>query len=214
MRQSVGYALVRTVHEGLHEQHRYYTPEELEAVVGTVPWPEFVVNDPLEVVAANSVVQLLWRIDFAHERNIRTRAQMNLLSVASDHHIAHRVKNWDEITAILVSIFKANSPMPYSLDLPTPYFEEVIKEFVGGDPAFLARLLDVWNRTEAMEGKIRWTYPVVWDDVEVGEMRFLATVSLANEEHSTYFNDWIPVDAATWTALEKIKASGDRRIRH
>lgn len=205
VRESAGYALVRTVHEGLHEQHRYYTPEELEAAVETVPWPEFVVNDPVEVVAANSVVQALWRVDFAHERRVRTRAQMNLLSVASDNDIGDRVKNWEEIIGILVSIFKANSPAPYSFDQPTPYFEEVINEFVKGDPAFLSRLLDVWNRTEAMEGKIRWTYPVLWDDPDVGEMRFLATVSLANEEHSTYFNDWIPVDAETWSALEQVR---------
>lgn len=218
LRESVGYALVRTVHEGLHEEHRYYTPEELETVVETVPWPEFVVNDAVEVVAANSVIQAVWRVDFARERKVRTRAQMNLLAVASDNKIGDRVKNWEDVVGILISMFKANksmlnadTPAPYSLDEPTPYFEEVIKEFTKGDPAFLARLIDVWNRAEPFEGKIRWTYPVLWDDPEVGEMRFLATVSLANEEHSTYFNDWIPLDAETWTALERVKARVDRR---
>jgi transcriptional regulator with XRE-family HTH domain len=207
IRESAGYTLLKTVHRGPHEQHRYYTLEELDAVVETVPWPEFVVNDATEVVAANAAVQALWHIDFAHERSVRTRAQMNLLAVASDIQFADRVKNWEECVGILISMFKADIPEPLSLDNPSPYFEEVIKEFIKGDPAFLSRLFDVWTRTEPMEGKIRWTYPVVWDDPTVGEMHFLATVSLANEEHSTFFNDWIPVDAETWQRL----ASSSRR---
>ena len=218
IRESAGYALVRTVHEGLHEANRYYTPAELDLVVDSVPWPEFVVNDPVEVVTANATVQALWEIDFAYERSVRTPAQMNLLAVASDHELAERVKNWDEIVGILVSMFKANKSMfnpdqsaAHSLDDPSPYFEEVIKQFVAGDPAFLARLIDVWNRTEPMEGKIRWTYPVVWVDPEVGEMRFLATVSLANEEHGAYFNDWIPLDADSWIRLEAIKGRDQSR---
>jgi hypothetical protein len=36
-------------------------------------------------------------------------------------------------------------------------------------------------------------------------MRFLATVSLASEPESTFFNDWIPVDAATWLALSQLR---------
>jgi transcriptional regulator with XRE-family HTH domain len=213
IRQSIGYTLVPTVHQGPNEEHRYYTADELDGVVETVPWPEFVVNDPVEVVAANSTVQALWRIDFAHERKVRTRAQMNLLAVASATNIGDRVKNWEEIVGILVSIFKANTPAPYSLDAPTPYFEEVVRHFASGAPAFLSRLFDVWNRAEPMQGKIRWTYPVIWLDPDVGELRFLATVSLANEEHSTFFNDWHPIDAATWEALERVKARGIPRPR-
>ncbi len=220
VRESAGYAIVRTVHQGLYEQHRYYTQDELETTVETVPWPEFVVDDAVEVVAANGAVQAVWHVDFAHERKVRTRAQMNLLAVASDNNIGDRVKNWDELVAVLVSMFKANKsmfdperPAPESLDEPTPYFEEVIQQFTSGAPAFLARLIDVWNRTGPMEGKIRWTYPVVWDDPDVGEMRFLATVSLANEEHSTYFNDWIPVDGETWAALNRLREMRARKPR-
>jgi hypothetical protein len=51
-----------------------------------VPWPEFVINDPVEVLAVNRAAEALWRIDFAHERGVRTRAQMNLLSVAGERH--------------------------------------------------------------------------------------------------------------------------------
>ena len=206
IRESAGYAGVKSVHVGPYEQNRYYRRAELDDAVETVPWPEFVVDDATEVVAANAPVQARWGIDFHERRRVRTRAQMNLLAVASDNQFADRVKNWDECVGILVSMFKADQPAAMSLDAPTPYFGEVINEFLKGDPVFLRRLIEVWNKTEPMQGKIRWTYPVVWDDPIVGELRFLATVSLANEVESTFFNDWIPVDAETWLALAKLRS--------
>ena len=35
------------------------------------------------------------------------RAQMNVLSVASDNHFADRVENWEEVIGMMVSIAKA-----------------------------------------------------------------------------------------------------------
>lgn len=205
IRESAGFAPVHDIRTGPLERNRFYQRDEFDAVVETVPWPEFVVNDPVEVLAVNRAAEALWRIDFAHERSVRTRAQMNLLSVAGERDFAARVKNWDEAVGILVSMFKANTPAPQSMDEATPYFEEVMKQFASGDPQFLARLIDVWVRTEPMQGKVRWTYPIVWDDPDERELRFLATVSLANDEESTYFNDWIPRDAETWLRLEALK---------
>jgi transcriptional regulator with XRE-family HTH domain len=206
MRESAGYAPRRTIFDGEYDRHFHYTLDELASAVETVPWPEFVVNDALEVVAANKAIQALWGIDYERELKTRTRAQLNLLAVASANQFGDRVKNWDECVGVLISMFKANRPEPFSIDSPAPYFQEVIGEFLKGDPVFLGRLIDVWNRTEARDSKVRWTYPVVWDDPRLGEMRFLSTVSLANEEHATFFNDWIPVDAETWSALDRLTA--------
>ena len=208
MRESAGYALLKTVHRGPHAQNRYYSLEELDAAVETVPWPEFVVNDATEVVAANAAVQALWHIDFAYERSVRTRAQMNLLAVASDNHFGDRVKNWEECVGILISMFKGDQPTPYSLDTPTPYFEEVIKEFIKGDPAFLSRLFDVWTRTEPMEGKIRWTYPVIWEDPEAGEMHFLArsaSPTRSTLRSSTTGYQWMPHLGTPWSRSREDK---------
>jgi transcriptional regulator with XRE-family HTH domain len=210
MRESAGFAPKHVVFNGEHDLHFYYEREEFDAAVETVPWPEFVVDDALEVVAANTAVQAIWGINFEEERRKRSRAQLNLLSVASDRHFADRVKNWEECVGVLISMMKANRPEPVSFDNPDPYFAQVLNEFLSGDPAFLARLIDVWTKTEARDSKVRWTYPVVWEDPHHGALRFLATVSLANAEHATFFNDWIPVDAASWNALEQIKRRSNR----
>ena len=207
IRQSAGYATVNFLFEGEQYQDFFYTLEELPAAVEETPWPQFVVNDAFEVVAANSSICAVWDIDFAEERRTRTRAQMNVLSVASDHHFADRLKNWDEVIAMFVSIFKAPSPTSYSLDAPTPYFNEVITQFLNGDPVFLARLFKIWSETEPRKAKVRSSYPIVWEHLEFGLMRFRSIITNASYPDALSFNDWIPLDAETWSILNRLKAA-------
>jgi hypothetical protein len=184
----------------------FYTVEELQSAVEDVSWPEFVLNDNQEVVAANQVAQALWGIDFIAETERRSRPQMNLLSVASDHHFADRCVNWEECIATMISVLKGRPERPESIDEPDGYFDAVLAEFVAGDPAFLAGLIDVWQKTDARAPKCRWSYGVVWRDDEFGEMRFLGVVTTSSEPDGLAFNDWHPLDAATWDALELVRA--------
>jgi transcriptional regulator with XRE-family HTH domain len=206
MRESAGFATRNFLFDGEHGREFFYTLEELPSAVEETPWPQFVVNDAFEVVAANSWICAVWDIDFATERRVRTAAQMNLLSVASDHHFADRLKNWDEIIAMFVSIFKAPSPTSYSLDNPTPYFNEVINEFLSGDLSFLPRLLEIWRVTEPRTPKVRSAYSVVWEHPDCGVMRFRAIITNASYPDALSFNDWIPLDAETWQVLTNVKA--------
>jgi transcriptional regulator with XRE-family HTH domain len=183
----------------------YFTRPELDAAVERVPWPEFVVGDWMEVVAANSVAEAIWDIDFQHEKCVRTRPQMNLLSVASDHHFADRVGNWDEIVGTMASMIKGPG-RPDSIDSPSPYFSEVLAEFAKGDPTFLASLATIWAAAEPLPPKVRQSYRVVWIDPEFGEMRFQCLLSTCSEPDALAFNDWHPLDAETWHVLEQVKA--------
>ena len=68
-------------------------------------------------------------------------------------------------------------------------------------------------------GKTQWTEPkiiadtpdrgegnpVVWQGPDVGVHRCEILLTAANEPDGLAFNDWIPVDAATWTALDAVK---------
>lgn len=188
----------------------FYSADELDSVVETMPWPEFVVDNNVQVVAANRAAQALWGVDFPAERRSRSRAQMNLLAVASDNRFADRLVNWDEVIGIMASVVKGQPRDPESLDEPSAYFNEVMAEFARGDPAFLARFLKSFAAAPAREPKCRWTFRVVWMDDEFGEMRFVAMASTASEPAGLAFNDWIPVDADTWTVLEKVKSRASR----
>ena len=200
-----GFALSPTLFPADEYPNFYFTIDELQAEVETVPWPEFVSDNGNQVVAANAAVQALWGIDFARERATRTRAQMSLLGVASRRRFADRVVNWDECVAVMAAIFKGRPVKPASLDEPDPYFAEVLQEFANGDPAFLARLVGIWVATPAQEAKVRWSYRVVWRDEEFGEMRFQCLVSMASDPDGLGFNDWQPTDAETWAVLEQVK---------
>ncbi len=183
-----------------------FSIDELQVEVERVPWPEFVLNNSNEMIAANTAAQALWGVDFAHERSARNRVRLNVLSIASEHQFASRIVNWDEVVATLVSVVKARQVAPASIDEPDPYFSEVLQAFADGEPAFLARLVKVWMATPARDAKVRWGYRVVWRDDEFGEMRFQAIVCAANEPGGLSFNDWQPLDAETWMALERVKA--------
>ena len=46
---------------------------------------------------------------------------------------------------------------------------------------------------------------MVWVDPDVGTLRFRAMVNTASEPDGLAFNDWIPLDAATWDGLARLE---------
>jgi transcriptional regulator with XRE-family HTH domain len=203
--QAAGYEPKPTLFPNWRFPNYFYTAEELRESVEQVPWPEFVLDNNVELVAANRAAGAVWGVDLTQELARRSKVQLSLLSVASNHHFADRVVNWDEVVATLVAVFKGQPQNPESLDEPSAYFSAVLAEFAAGDPAFLQRLFPVWEATPPMEGKCRWSYRVVWKDPDFGEMRFHCIVSTASEPDGLAFSDWIPRDAGTWEVLEQVK---------
>jgi len=208
--EGAGYRPEPTLFPNWRFPNYFYSVRELQGAVEEVPWPEFVLDNNVQIVAANRAAQVIWGVDFQAERARRTRAQMNLLGVASDDAFSNRLVNWDECIGVMASVFKGQPRDPESLDTPSAYFNAVLAEFATGSPAFLSRFLKAFAETPAREPKCRWTFRVVWRDDEFGEMNFRGVVSTANERDGLAFNDWVPVDATTWTALENVKARADR----
>jgi transcriptional regulator with XRE-family HTH domain len=204
--RQAGFAEIETLFPIEENPSFYFRVDELDAAVETVPWPQFVSSDTVEVLAANRAMQAVWDVDFAYERSWRTRPQMNMLSVASDHHFADRVVNWEEVISVLAGIHKGWPRGAAALDDPAPLLGQVLAEFARGDPVFLKRMIDIWVATAPMPGKIRNQYRVVWRDREFGDMRFLAQMTTCSMPDGSAFNDWHPIDADTWTALEQVKA--------
>jgi hypothetical protein len=188
--------------------HYFFSVAELQDAVEQASWPEFVINDNIEVVAANTAAQALWQANFAHEKRKRTGPQMNLLAVANDYRFTERVLNWEECVAVIAGVLKGRPTDAHTLDEPDPYFSLVLEEFAKGDPAFLSRMIEILAKTPARDPKVRWSYPVSWRDDDFGDMRFMAVVGTASEPDGLSFNDWIPLDAESWQVLERVKARG------
>lgn len=178
---------------------------EAQSVIEQVSWPAFILNNLLEVIAVNRPAQALWGIDWNIERAKRTRAQLNLLSVAAEGQFASRIGNWDECVGTLLASMKGRGRARFSLEDPGPYIAQVLREFAQTDPVYLKRLMDLFEKTKALKERVRWTYSVVWRDESLGELTFKCLVSPANELDALTIDDWIPINAETWTALDRLK---------
>ncbi|MBI5285025.1 MAG: helix-turn-helix domain-containing protein [Chloroflexi bacterium] len=184
-----------------------FTREEAAALIEELKWPAFVLDEYVGVVAANGMAQRLWGVDLREE--FTDSLDRNLLSVASDPRFADRLVNWDEAIGKIVSVFKRKEWGPRErLDDPSPAFAVVLERFLAGDPKYVSRLVDIWQKTPSAiwDQKMRWSYPVVWKDPEAGVIRFECVVTVASHADSTNFNDWIPVGPESWAALDRVLA--------
>lgn len=202
IRDGAGFAAVRSLFA--HEEGYYFSSEELDAEVETVPWPEFVTNDSFEVVAANHMACAIWGVDWGAERERRSPSERNLLAVANERDFPQRIENWDEILELLASMYKGKGDGPEDVASPSPYFERVLAQFSENDHGFLERLLAAWNRAVPSVPKVRESYRIIWNHLAHGQMNFYCTLTTASERDGLAFNDWIPVDGQTWEALGAI----------
>ena len=209
IREALGFAPLRSLYTALFDRGYFLSADQLPSHLAQQPWPEFVVNDPMEVVAANAACEAIWDVDFEWEKAHRSRAALNLLAVASDHHFADRVLNWDDVVFVMAGVVKGQS---MTIEEQHPYLAEVLAEFASGDPVFLQRLLAAYERAEPMAPIVRWSYPVVWNVEPHGTMRFHAMVTTASEPDAFSVNSWIPTDAESWRVLECVKAEHAARL--
>ncbi|MES2211092.1 MAG: helix-turn-helix transcriptional regulator [Chloroflexota bacterium] len=196
------------------EDYRFTIPE-LRAFVEQTPWPQFVINNTLEIVAANAATQALWEMDLSPEVLKRTRARVNLLAILVHHRLRQSLGNRFEIMAIVVSVLKVFPESRTLLDEPGSLFAEVFDAFAATDPMAINKLYALWERTPPASQKLRWNFPVIWAEPEIGEVRMIGTVTAASHVNSLVFVDWIPRDGRSHALLETLLASralrpGDR----
>jgi transcriptional regulator with XRE-family HTH domain len=177
-----------------------HTLEEAIAEIASSPWPAHLNNEYMDVVFANELAQRLWRSD--HERDFPEISDRNLLAALSDPRFADRIANWDEAITLAVSILKGTWDEERLAE--HPYFQRVVQRFMEGDTGYVQRFLRIWGATEPGQYKWRFWYPIIWVDEEVGEMRFRVSVNPASHGDSLSFNDWIPLDALTWSRLAQL----------
>ena len=187
-----------------HNADLYFTLEEAADEIERHAWPAHVNNEMMEVVAANRIAQRLWGVDLTRE--FTGPVERNMLSVASSPRFAARVKNWDEAISVPIAILKGHHRGPETEpEGSSTYYAAVMKRFIEGDPDFVQRFFRLWEVTPAQTPKARWTWHVEWDEPGAGLMRFDVFSSTCNEPDGLSFQDWIPLDAATWQALEALQ---------
>jgi transcriptional regulator with XRE-family HTH domain len=178
----------------------WYGLDQVQALVDACPWPSFAVNDLIEVVSANAAFEALFGVDIASE--FPDPSMRSLLALATTPRFADRIANWDEAVGVVVAVWKGHFTREVSLDDPTPQLSKILDSVAGGDPTYLRRILTLWTDGKTLPAARRWFYPIVWRDDELGLVHFQAIVQAGDDpETMISFNDWIPTDAATWSAL-------------
>lgn len=183
-----------------------YTSAEALEHVEQLPWPAFVFNDVIEVVVANRMAQKLWGVDMEHE--FLNPIERNMLGLSSMPRFGGKIENWDELISVGISVFKGHHLGAESLESASLYFREVLERFAQGSPDYPARFPGLWQAAQPHEPKVRWTYPVEWNEPGIGRITFKAVVTTANETDGLAFNDWVPVDTQSWANLSCIMQRG------
>lgn len=179
-----------------------FSQDEAADFIEQYDWPAFLLGEMLDVTAANAAAQRLWRVDLSTQ--FLNPGDRNLLSVASNPQFGRRLANMPEVLRVMASVFKGHHRGAESIDNPSPELAAILERFMTGDPAYLQMLLEAWQDAVPRTPKIRWEYPVVWSDPEVGTLRFRCLVNPAAEPDGIEFNDWIPLDALTWDGLRRL----------
>jgi transcriptional regulator with XRE-family HTH domain len=204
IRHSLGFA-ADYLRMGQLEPTFMFSLEELPNWMEGNPWPQFVVDENLQIVVANSAAQRVWRVDL--EREFPTLHDRSMTKFAADPRFAGCVVNWEEMVSHAVAIWKGHHLGAETLDRPSTYFDVALAELAKGDPQFVSRFVDLWQKTAGKTPKVRDRYRVVWQVPGCSPITFIGLTSSANEWEGLAFNDWIPVDAASWLALEQVIAA-------
>ena len=177
-----------------------FTATEAADEVGCYRWPAFVTNEYAMVLAANRATNALWSVDFARSRS--AGPERNLLAVISGARFAQCVLNWEEAVTRVISVVKARPGGGEDLDHASPQFKTVLDRVFAGEAGVVARFVELWHRAPASAAKMRWSYPIVWRHDDGRVLHFHCFASAANEADGLTFHDWIPLDGATWSALD------------
>ena len=187
----------------------WHTVESAIAECQRHAWPAFVLDEIGDIAGANAAYEALTGLDFSRG----ARAERNAFVLASTPAYAGHLVNFDDSVSVILGVFKSSRLAPEDLRRPGPRFKDAIERFAAGDPKYVQRVGEIWERTPIdWARKEHWSYPVVWRHAPGVILRFEALVTTASIVDELLIIDWIPVDARTWRALARItKAPASKR---
>jgi transcriptional regulator with XRE-family HTH domain len=177
------------------------TRKEAVQLVRNRPWPAFLVDMRLEVLALSAAA---WRLLGEPERDLQQRP--SVLTVVTRREMRVRVQNLVEILSLAVKLFKHGVPEEPSLEAPGPYLSRILKQLLAGDPALIAQFAKLWETVPPLETRITGTlYDCVWNS-DAGTIRFKCLITCLNAADGLYDHNWMPADARSHALLEELAA--------
>ena len=199
IRAGAGYAVDW---QGLFHQRFLADKEWLDKEIERCPWPAFITGQGINLVAANRAFQRVWDVDLSTE--FTDPDQRNLLGGASFERFARYAENYDELLRFMIGLAKGDPRMRQDLENPAPWLKEPARRFLQGDPKYIKRFIEAWEKAEPIPHRTRFHHEVRWLYRGEQPMRFFGITTIADIWNELSWNDWIPADAETWQALKQI----------
>jgi hypothetical protein len=164
----------------------------------------FVTNISADVLVANrmffrvlgSELEKLFREDPTYR---------NFLSVASDARFAGRVKNYDESMKFFIGLMKGEERWQHNLERPVPLLEGPMRRFLTGDPAYISRMVGLYQEAEPVQHTTRLDSRFVWLLEDGREVTFRSMIHVADLYQELAWHDWFPESSASWQAIESLR---------
>jgi len=179
-----------------------YEPRSLDWFTDEVErhrWPVFVTNEASDVIAANRAGRKIFGV--ALSERLPQPGKWNLLARASDPQFAGRLENWEETMRFMVGLGKADRRYDVNPERMITLLNDAFQSFLAGDPAYVARLLRLWDDAKPVPRSTRLQYPVRWRHESGAIMSFTVVMHIADIWQELSWHDWIPDDEATLSLL-------------
>jgi transcriptional regulator with XRE-family HTH domain len=186
------------------------TRREAIRLIHDRPWPAFLMNDVMEIIAASRVGMRLARLtqkdlDDRIERSVLVVAARNVAPPASDRGL----RDWGTLARRVMARMKAAGVG--TLDRPDAYFAALLDRIEGVGPGLIRELTAQWEEiAPEPQLTVTWSYRAQWTLRDGATLRLFCVATRVNTQDLIEIHDLIAADATSAAMLERI-ASGPAR---
>jgi transcriptional regulator with XRE-family HTH domain len=200
IRAGAGYAINFTA---LFEGRYLFDLATAQDQLDRLPWPAFITNQATLVVAFNRPMAIV--LDVEPETDFPDPSQRNLLGYANQPRFTDSLENFDEVVGMLIGLAKGDPRVQADPERPPPWSAGAVARFLQGDPAFIRRFLDLWEKAPPIPHRTRHVYDVRWRyRGRPPALRFIGSLSPADIWNELWWNEWIPADTDTANRLQEL----------
>ena len=179
------------------------------AVIAGYPWPCLLLNDRIEIVAANALARavvgssLLGQLLRSHDHN--------LVRLLAQPAVRARLLNWEAFASALAG-FAVTRGLQLGGGATSRYAATLNERLQAQQRLLHARLTEIWRRSPADTARVATA--LHWRAADGSTLRFAAVLSLWSAHEGLWALDLHPADAATlaWLAAQPQRPTDPRAL--
>jgi transcriptional regulator with XRE-family HTH domain len=185
----------------LHERWRS-DGLDLQAQIELLPWPAFVTNQAIDIVAHNAWFPRIFRSD--DTRELLGEGERNLMAQVGNPRFMNLFANIEEVVAFMIGTVKGDPRWSESLSNPSPWLNDAVSRLLAGNPALVTLVGRLWGSTPPIPHRARHLYPVRLHHPGGSIMHFQGSASIADLWNELTWHEWVPENAKTWALLNEL----------